>query len=419
MSEDEPRWRFWVRRLLNASRRERLAISGIALVLSVIIGMLFVFVSGGVASCRGDAAVLALTWGGSQIYFLDMAMRLPLDFFGVTFCYNPVKIFEVMITGSLFDTFGLASTLQATTLLLLAGLSVAISFRAGLFNIGTQGQFILGALAAGVVAQLVSESFSASLVGTVAVIGSGVLAAVIVGGIWGAIPGILKAYADANEVITTIMLNIIAAGIAVPFVRDIIGNSNIQTDTIPSWGMFKPIVAPAGARFSILVFLGAIGLVVVFWFILNYSSFGYNLRVSGIQPDAAEYSGVDAKRVVVSTMTIAGIFGGLAGAAFVLMAQPYWSDALPGYGFDGITVSVLAANSPAGIIPAAFLFGVLRSGTIALQLATDVPPAIVDVLRGIIVLLVAMPEGIRLLARRAGMGESDEAGEVSGVSADD
>ncbi|MFB6112123.1 MAG: ABC transporter permease [Halobacteriaceae archaeon] len=423
MSQEQPdaTWRRWLGRLMTASRKERVAISAVALVLAVVIGMVFVFLSGGVASCNSQPAVLAVTMGGSQVFFLDIPLRLPLQFLGVTFCYNPVKIFEVMVTGSLFNAFGLAGTLKATTLLILAGLSVAISFRAGLFNIGTQGQFVLGALSAGIVAPIVADIVSPGVVGGVAVILASILAASAIGGLWGAIPGILKAYADANEVITTIMLNIIASGIAVTIVRDVMGQSNIQTPTIPSWALFNPILAPSGSRFSILVLIGAIALVVVFWYILNYSAFGYNLRVSGVQEEAAEYSGVNAKRVIVATMTLAGIFGGLAGAAFVLMAQPYWSDALPGFGFDGITVSVLAANSPAGIIPAAFLFGVLRSGTVALQLAVDVPPAIVDVLRGIIVLLVAMPEAIRYLAVRSDV-EAPPAGgsnESTGVTADD
>lgn len=407
---------------MTASRRERLLISIVALILAVVIGMIFVFFSGAVASCQGRPAVLAITSGGSLVFFLDIPMRLALQFFGVTFCYNPVKVFEVMFTGSLFNAFGLATTMQATTLLILAGLSVAISFRAGLFNIGTQGQFILGALAAGIVAPVVASSFTGGLVGTVVVMATAIIAAVVIGGFWGFIPGVLKAYADANEVITTIMLNIIASGIAVTLVRDVLNNPAIETDTIPNWATFNPMIAPQGSRFSVLVFGGAVLFVIFFWYLLNYSSFGYNLRVSGIQPDAAEYSGVDAKRVIVATMTIAGIFGGLAGAAFVLMAQPYWSDGLPAFGFDGITVSVLAANSPAGIIPAAFLFGVLRSGTVALQLAVDVPPAIVDVLRGIIILLVAMPEAIRYLALRSDVEPPQrETGEevANGVSADD
>jgi ABC-type uncharacterized transport system permease subunit len=407
---------------MTASRRERLAISGVALILAVIIGMVFVFFSGGVASCQGEPAVLALTWGGSLVFFLDIPMRLPLQFVGVTFCYNPVTVFEVMITGSLFNAFGLATTMQATTLLILAGLSVAISFRAGLFNIGTQGQFVLGALAAGIVAPVVAGSFSGGLVGTVVVMLTAILAAMIVGGFWGFIPGVLKAYADANEVITTIMLNIIGAGIAVTLVRDVLGNPAIETETIPGWASFNPVFAPPGSRFSIIVFGGAVLFTIAFWYLLNYSAFGYNLRVSGIQPKAAEYSGVNAKRVIVATMTIAGIFGGLAGAGFVLMAQPYWSDGLPAFGFDGITVSVLAANSPAGIIPAAFLFGVLRSGTVALQLAVDVPPAIVDVLRGIIILLVAMPEAIRYLALRSEVEppeRNEDEATTNGVSADD
>lgn len=421
MSSDAegPLWRRLVGRLLTASRRERIAISFVALVIAILIGMVIVFISGGVTSCQEPAA-LAITLGGSQVFVFNIPLRLPLELLGVQFCYNPIRVFEVMFTGALTNAFGLANTLQATTLLVFGGLSVAVSFRAGLFNIGTQGQFVLGALAAGVTGPIVADMLSPGLMGSVGVIGSIVLVSIVVGGIWGAIPGILKAYADANEVITTIMLNIIASGIAITLVRDYMGRSGIQTEPIPSWATLNPIIAPPGASFSVIALVAALALTVGVWYMLNYSAFGYNLRVSGLQPDAAEYSGVDAKRVIVGTMTLAGIFGGLAGASFILMAQPYWSDGLPGYGFDGITVSVLAANSPAGVVPAALLFGVLRSGTVALQLSTNVPPALVDVLRGIIVLLVAMPEAIRYLALRSDV-EPPTAGEdaTAEVSADD
>lgn len=410
--DGSPSWRergyTRLRELVGASRSERIVISVVALFISIIIGMVFVFLSGAVASCAGDPAVYQLLGYG-----------LPLELFGLEFCYDPINVFYVLIEGSLTEFFGLALTLQATAILLLTGLSVAISFRAGLFNIGTQGQMVLGALAAGVVGPRVVEMVTPGAVGGAIVLGVSILAAAVAGGIWGMLPGLMKAYADANEVITTIMLNIIATGIAITIVRDVLGNSNIQTESLPEWAMFRSVLLPTQARFSTFVLLATVLLTIGFWYLLKYSSFGYNLRVSGIQPDAAEYSGVDSNRVVVATMTIAGVLGGLAGAAFVLMAQGYWADGLPAYGFDGITVSVLAANSPAGLIPASLLFGTFRSGTIVLQLGSRVPPEIIDVLRGIIILLVAMPEGIRQLAIRWGIEPPEATEEVAGVSADD
>ncbi|MFB6252987.1 MAG: ABC transporter permease [Halobacteriaceae archaeon] len=395
-----------VERLVGASRLERVLLSIIALVIAIIIGMVFVFISGVYATCKP-----------------------PVDPFivvsGLRFCYNPFKTFVILLIGSMDSAFSIALTLQSTTLLIFAGLSVAIAFRAGLFNIGTQGQMVFGALASGTVGAWLVPKVSPGIFGGIIVISGSILAAIIVGGIWGAIPGILKAYANANEVITTIMLNIIASGIAFTLVTQYINpTGNIQTDPLPSWAMFGPILAPSGSRFSFIVFFAAIVTAGAIWYLLNYSAFGYNLRVSGQQPKAADYSGVKSKQMIVSTMTISGVLGGLTGATFVLMSQGYWTDALPGFGFDGITVSVLATNSPIGVIPAALLFGVLRSGTVALQLNSPVPPQIADVLRGIIILLVAMPEFIRMLGLRAGMESFEQTHEVdtdveSEVSADD
>ncbi|MFB6197085.1 MAG: ABC transporter permease, partial [Halobacteriaceae archaeon] len=292
-----------VEHLVGASRLERALISVVALVIAIIVGIVFVFLSGGVASCT-SAAVLNVDLIG---------LSVPLQVFGVHFCYDPIAVFWILASGSLSDAFGIALTLQATTMLLLTGLSVAVSFRAGLFNIGTQGQMVLGALTTGVVGLWLVEFVSAGFVGTTIVLGGTILAAAFVGGIYGAIPGMLKAYADANEVITTI----IASGLAATYVKDVMGFSSGQTPPLPNWATFKPIIAPEGSKFAFPVFLGAMGFVILLYYILNYSSFGYNLRISGLQPDAAEYSGVNSNRVIISTMTLSGIFGGLAGAAYI------------------------------------------------------------------------------------------------------
>jgi simple sugar transport system permease protein len=379
-----------LQRLVGASKLERLLVSVMALVLAVVIGIVFVFVSG--FFVPPDACTNP---------FLATSVG--------TFCYDPFNVFFFLIVGAVQSPFSIALTLQATTFLLFTGLSVAVSFRAGLFNIGTQGQMVLGALAAGLVGPALVSVVTPGPVGGAVVIVGTTVAAGVAGGLYGAVPGVLKAYADANEVITTIMLNIIASGVAFTVVSEYVNpGGNIQTEPLPRWAMLTPILAPQGSRFSIVVLLAALASAAGIYYLLNYSAFGYNVRVSGLQPGAADYSGVDARRVIVTTMTISGMLGGLAGAVFVLTAQGYWTDGLPAYGFDGITVSVLAMNSPVGVVPAGLLFGVLKSGAISFQTSTavNVPPQLVDVLRGIIVLLVAMPEFVRMIAVRSGIRPS-------------
>lgn len=373
-----------VRRLVSASVSERVLLSLIAVVLSVVVGGVFVFVSGLFASCATPALG--------------------------PFCYDPFRVYYYMLTGAFGSGFNVALTLRDTSILLLTGLSVVVAFRAGLFNIGTQGQMVLGALATGVVTVQLVPFVPASPVTGALLICVGLFVGTAAGGFYGAIPGVLKVYADANEVITTIMLNIIAAGVAFAFVKVFLaGGGAVQTAPLPEWVRLKPIVVPNGSSFSFVVLVGALLAAVGVYYLLNYSEFGYNVRVSGSQPDAAEFSGVDAKHVVVSTMTLSGALGGLAGAVYVLMSLGYWTSSIPAYGFDGITVSVLATNNPLGAIPAALLFGALRSGSLALDLNTNVPQELAAVLRGILVLLIAMPEFIRIVGMRLDLDAPDEA----------
>jgi simple sugar transport system permease protein len=158
------------------------------------------------------------------------------------------------------------------------------------------------------------------------------------------------------------------------------------------------------------------------YYLLEQTSFGYDIRTSGLQPDAAEYGGVNAERTVVYSMALSGALGGIGGAVYVLMILGKFQTGVPAYGFDGITVSILAGNNPLGVGFAAFLFGTLKSGSTVVQFATDVPPQLVGVLRGLIILFVAMPEFFRMLARGIGTAGEPErravAADGSGVPDD-
>ena len=383
-----PRIKRLLDQLVDASGIERLAISFGAFVAALIVGAIIVLLSGAPATCASPVFSIA----------------------GFDFCYNPILVYVTLFDGAFGSLTRLGITLQEMSLLLFTGLSVAVAFRAGLFNIGTQGQMVLGALASalflGWAAPLVPET---ALVGAVLMLFAVVIGAVV-GGAYGAIPGAMKAYADAHEVVTTIMLNFVAAGVAFYLVRNHVGDptvDTVQTETLPEHVQLAPTIG--GTRFSIIALVFGLLMAVGIYFFYERTVLGYELRTSGLAPEAARYGGVNSSRNIISSMVASGALGGIAGAIYVMMILYRWQDGFPALGFDGIAVSILAGNNPVGVIPAALLFGVLKSGSNAINFSLGVPPELVEVVRGIIILFVAMPEFFRLLGRRAGYGADSQA----------
>jgi simple sugar transport system permease protein len=379
-------------RLVGASTAERALISLASLVLAMFVGTVIILVSGRMTTCApADAAY----------------------YFGVGFCYDPITVYDRLFLGALGDPLDagwsplnsqLAVTLRETTVLIFTGLSVAIAFRAGIFNIGTQGQLVVGALATGL-GVLWASSLVSGVVGTVALIPLGLAVGATFGALYGAIPGVLKAYADANEVITTIMLNLIATGVTLYLVSDVFKDPNSQanqTVPLPDFATFPAVLFDSSTDFSLLALLFGVVALGALAYLIERTTFGYDVRTSGLQPEAAEYGGVDSKKTIVASMMLSGALGGIGGAMYVLMILGKFQTGVPAYGFDGITVSILAGNNPLGVGFAALLFGVLKSGTTVVQFATDVPPQLVGVLRGLIILFVAMPEFFRLIGKRVG-----------------
>ncbi|MFC6835595.1 ABC transporter permease [Halomarina ordinaria] len=408
-------------RLLEASGTERFLISLASLALSLFVGALIILAAGRTATCAQPA----------------------VSYFGVGFCYDPAAVYDALFLGALgnpinpyFDPLhgqfaapiqtgwspfngAMARTLAETTILLFTGLSVAVAFRAGIFNIGTQGQLIAGGLAS-TVAMLAVAPYFDGVVGTLVVLPLGLLVGAVFGGLYGAIPGALKAYADSNEVITTIMLNFVASLVALYLVQNRFADPesvSTKTETLPEFVSFPTVAFDPRAPFSLVALALGVALLVGVYLLLERTTFGFDLRTSGLQPEAAEYGGVDSKRTIVSSMALSGALGGLAGTVYVLLYFGYFGGSVPSYGFDGITVSILAGNNPLGVLPAAFLFGVLKNGALSVQ-ATNVPPELVDVLRGLIILFVAMPEFFRLAGRRlTGPRSGDRAVATDGGSA--
>ena len=367
-------------RLVDASAGERVAISVAAVFASMLVGAVILLVSGVVARC------------GSPLFGL--------------FCYNPVEVYYYLLLGPLLNASNLGQMLQETSILLFTGLAVAVSFRAGLFNIGTQGQFVLGSLATALTAIAVGSVLPNDLLSGLVIAVVALAAGAVVGGLYAAVPGALKAYAGANEVITTIMLNFVAADVAFYLVSvyfQMPGSGAIETRYVPESATFGPPVA---------ILLG-LAFVALTTYLLWGTPFGFDLRTSGLQPDAADYAGVDSKGMVVASMTLSGAIGGIGGGVWVLMALGRWVTGVPPFGFDGITVSVLAGNNPLGVLLAGPLFGVLKAGSFAIDFNLGVPPQLVGVIRGLIILFIAMPEFFRMLGVRWGFGEEERRAAVA------
>lgn len=343
--------------------------------------------------------------------------------------YDPFRAFSVVLKGIFSRPSYMAYTVIYATPLILTGLSVAFAFRTGLFNIGAEGQFILGALAAALTGAFVELP---PLVHAVVAAGAGMTAAAL----WGALAGFLKARWGVNEVIGTIMLNWIAlysnnfmvtrpgitraAATATEFVRD-----SARIEFFPLWKTGEAGLAWRAAHplwsdvlrtpFNAGIFL-ALGLAFLCWWILNRTVLGYELRAVGFNSSCAEYGGIDVKRNVVRSMAIAGALAGAAGAFHVLgwTRQAAELAAMEGFGFDGIAVALIGNNTPLGCVLSGLLFGALKYGGSKLQFALRAPTEVVNIVMGAIVFFVAMPRLAPLLAERWRRRKGGEGGSASG-----
>lgn len=326
--------------------------------------------------------------------------------------HDPIQFAHNLIVGAFGSQRAFSRTLQFTTLFILAGVAVAVAFRAGVFNIGVQGQLIIGGISATLAMIWVAPLLPSGTGGGIVLIILGLIVAAVTGGLYGAFPGALKAYYGANEIITTIMLNFIAIGIvgwAVdgPLRPD--DARSVRTAYLPD-NVFFPQLIFENPNFSIIGLALAIAVVIVISIVMTRTSLGYDMVTSGYQQPAATFSGVAAKRMIVTTMTISGMIAGLVGAVFAIMVQGYFIDpsGIGNYGFDAIAVSLLAANNPLGVIPAALLFGALNSSGSYVQIHSGVPVQLIDGIVGLVVLFVAAPELFRMIAKRTGLGGDEK-----------
>lgn len=294
-----------------------------------------------------------------------------------------------------------------TTLMpiILTGLSVAFAFRTGLFNIGAEGQFIMGGMAAVCIGVLFDLPKIIHLPFVV-------LGAILAGALWGMIPGYLKARFNVHEVVVTIMLNYTALYLSNLIFKSLPGSTSVKTVPVAESANFRSDFLRTitdGSRLHwgfILVILS----VIAFWYILEKTTFGYELKAVGFNREAARYAGMKVNRNIVLSMAIAGAFAGLAGAMIAVGTFDYGRviSSVEGYGFDGIAVALLGGNTALGTVFGGLLFGGLKQSQKLMQVS-GIPQEIAIIISSLMVLFIAMKVGLQdVLVKLAGRLDKED-----------
>jgi ABC-type uncharacterized transport system permease subunit len=306
----------------------------------------------GAAAAAGAIAFLALT--------------------GIAFGHPPIELLRTLIIGSIGSPFALQGTIVKSVPLLLTGLSVAVAFRAGVWNIGAEGQFIVGALAA----------FAAARFGGIAA----VLASMIAGALWASIASMLRFWRNAPEVLTTILLNFVGVhllGYAVNGPLQERSGQYPQSDAIPVQALLRPL-GTTGVHAGMVI---ALAVCAALWFLLGRTAEGLRLRATGFNPGAAEWAGVNVNAQIARAMAISGAVAGLAGGIELLgVTHRLFERFAAGYGYSGIAVALLAQLHPIGTLLSALFFGALQTGAGELQRTSNISAAVATFGQAVVIL---------------------------------
>jgi len=287
-----------------------------------------------------------------------------------------------------------SESLVISTPYIFAGLAVALGFRGGLFNIGAEGQLFVGGLAS------VYVGYAIKGLPAIIHLPLAILAGILAGGIWGAIPGYLKARTGAHEVINTIMMNYIAFRLTDYLLQGPMARPDglpITPEIAPS--AYLPALFPRPMRIHVGFLLALVFAALVYWFLWK-TTIGMEIRMVGANPHAARYAGVRIASIIVLTMSLSGALAGLAGTNQVLGVDHRMVRAFStGYGFDSIALALLGNSHPLGVVLASLLFGFLRGGAARMQSVAGTPVEIIRIVQGMIIIFVAAPEIIRSLYR--------------------
>lgn len=388
MADERPVRESRLRRLLSA-------------LLLPILAVFTAFVLGALVIVLTDEQLLGL-WGSDPIAAIGGSWTAVLDAYGALLrgsIGDPGRLIGALAAldwEEVRRAFGpLSETIVSATPLIFTGLSVALAFRAGLFNIGAEGQLYLGALCSIIV------GFSFAGLPWFIHLPLALLAGFAGGALWGFIPGFLKARTGAHEVIVTIMLNFVAYRVVdyalkIPFVQRE-GRSDPISKIVEPSAELAPLIQ--GLRMHWGIVLAILAAFAVSWLLFR-STKGFELRAVGLNPRAARYAGMSITWSIVLSMIIAGGLAGLAGAGLMLGGSKHLTPGFSaGYGFDGIAVALIGATRPGGVVAAALLFGALRAGATPMQAATGTPIDIVVIIQAFVIMFIAAPALVRAIYR--------------------
>jgi len=374
------------------------------------------------------AIVIALVLGGLLIAFSDTNVQSKLGYFtaapldSLSAIWNSAwSAYKALFEGSIVDPgfirdyangqgslsqvfYPISETIVQATPLILAGLSVSLAFRAGLFNIGAQGQIIMGAILAGYLGFGVNMPVVLHLI--VALLGG-----FIGGAVWGVLVGWLKARTGAHEVITTIMLNYVAGSFLLYLLHKSVFQRPGRTDLVSKFADHNarlPLLAGSGLRLHAGIIVALLAALACAW-LLNRSTLGFEFKAVGANAEAARTAGMSPARTYVLVMLIAGGLAGLASTAQVLGTDYYLSPGVNSeLGFNAITVALLGRAKPWGTVAAGLLFGALQAGGTVMSAQTSTPIDVVTVIQALIVVFIAAPPLVRAIFRLRGSRQGGE-----------
>ncbi len=310
---------------------------------------------------------------------------------------NPLQGYAAMIQGSLGDGSKLANTLERSCPLVFTSLCAVFAYKCGVFNLGGEGQFIMGGCAtAATVLGLGLEGPSGLLLG--------LLAGIVAGALWGLLPGIMKATRGLNEMITTIMLNYVALYFMEYIYKNAFSDNGLpKTLAIPNSSRLPDV---AGVHVGVII---AILLGIFVWYLIFRTSFGFKIRAVGMNPIASRVNGYHVQTLMLLAFIISGAIAGMGGAVELLGKTPYRlaSGFGSGFGFDGVAIALIAQLNPVAALAVSLLYGMLSTGGTMMQSVIGVPTAIVEIIRGLVILFavagmaaVKLPKIKALLAAR-------------------
>lgn len=318
----------------------------------------------------------------------------------LVFGYNPGEGYSAMLNGALGSTYNIGEVVRLATPLILTGLGFAVANTAGFFNIGLSGQALSGWIVSIWLAMLFPDLPKAVLVPLC------IIAGTLAGAIWAGIAGFLKAQFGTSEVIVTIMLNYTILHISNHLVRNVFTDDADATQQISQNASLRAdflTQMTGGSRLNMGIFL-ALVMIFVVWVLMNRTTVGFELRSVGLNPDASEYAGMNAKKNIVLAMLISGGLAGMGGVVEGLgtFQNLYVLGSVPTIGFDGMAVSLLGSGSPIGILVSALLFGVLKIGGLSMPGSAGVPNEIVEIVIASIIFFVGISYAIRYVLDKIG-----------------